>query len=264
MKRLKFLLLFMLIPSLCFGAVDLNGDADYILASDGASFDLIDDFSFSVWVNFGATVPSSGESYILSKTDFGEGKRVYHMTWEGGNGRWAMATGDVSGTSTGTYYVFSDTPATNTWHNLVYTYDTNRGNNNRWKFFINGVEKTLSSLSEPVSAIVNEDTPFMIGTSRSGGSFANQFAGKINEIYVFSKVISLTEKDTLAFSKVKRVGLQISSLNAYFPLDDFADGTVLNTDVGGYKDLSGNGNNGQGTDADNDSFNIAETVLTYP
>ena len=40
--------------------------------------------------------------------------------------------------------------------------------------------------------------------------------------------------------------------------------TALNTDVDGYKDLSGNGNNGQGVDANGNSTNIAEEVLSYP
>ena len=78
--------------------------------------------------------------------------------------------------------------------------------------------------------------------------------------------MSQLEIDLLAKSKVKGIPLQIqpSSLKLYLPLDDFADNTALDTTVDGYVDRSGNGNHGQGVDADGDSTNTAESVLSYP
>ncbi len=67
----------------------------------------------------------------------------------------------------------------------------------------------------------------------------------------------------LGTSKVKRMPHQISPANlvSYWPLDDLAEGTNINTQT--FLDRV-SVNNGTGVDSDADSDAIAEEVLSYP
>ena len=84
----------------------------------------------------------------------------------------------------------------------------------------------------------------------------------------YYSVAAITEDQTqinlLAKCKVKRMPLQIrpANLQGYWALDDLADGAGINGQS--FQDMSGNGNTGQGVDADEDSIAKAEEVLSYP
>jgi len=262
LKSLVVILL--LISSPCFGGVDLNGDADYIVIDDSASMDLSGVFSVSLWVNFDSVAATS---WLIGKTDFGQNKRTWHFYFEP-SGTDAIEFGiSPDGSSTGIiFYEWQQTPSTDTWINYVVTYNKNNGATERAKLYKDGVLQSTTVNVEGNPDVYDSDIPVAIGAGRSNGTYNSFLNGEIKEVYIWDGVeLSQTEATLLSDSKVKRIGHQIqpSSLVLYSSLDDFADGTDLNTDADGYKDSSGNGNHGQGVDADGDSLNIAETVLTY-
>ena len=90
------------------------------------------------------------------------------------------------------------------------------------------------------------------------------FNGTISDVAVWSVAITDDEIALLAQSRMKRMPLQIqpSNLKAYLPLDDVSEGTTINTKD--FIDMSGNGNNGTGSDAGGESIGEAETYISYP
>lgn len=231
-------------------AVDLNGDADYINCGD-LSLDLSSAWSVSAWVK----PDDPGGVNIALAVDFitNAGSDADHVgvgVQSSTIDDWKIATNgetpnDGSDVSYGTLY------------HLVLVYD-----GTKLILYVNANEDY--NVTPTGSNWQGADT-FLIGGHEPDD--ANMYwNGGINEVAVWSTQLSTGEISQLYKGKVKRMPLQIqpSSLVGYWPLDDYADGTALNTDADGYKDLSGNGNHGQGVDADNDSLNVAETVLSYP
>lgn len=93
---------------------------------------------------------------------------------------------------------------------------------------------------------------------------AQDHDGPIREVAMWSVVLSASERSLIENSKLRGMPLQVqpSNLIFYLPLDDHPNQAGINNLV--FKDLSGNGNNGTGVDANGDSAVIGETVLSYP
>ena len=131
--------------------------------------------------------------------------------------------------------------------------------------YVNGTKETVSISSSGLNNNVNVDSaePLLIGRRNLNGSLISYLNGGVNEVDIYNKELTQTDVDLLYASKVKRLPIQLSPV-AYYPLDQGSDGTALSTTADFYKDLSGNGNHGTGVDADGDSLNVAESVLSYP
>lgn len=252
--RIIFIFLLSILPFISWAGVDFNGDADWIDLGDSADYDPDNAFSTSIWVYSDANQSGRALSMMDDPT----------YSWIG-----AYLTGDsgrfigfarVGGTAYSVQGADNGDGFYNgAWHHVVTTFDRALGSN-RVKLYIDGVHEASNNAAD---GDVNTST----GGLELGrwGTATNYFNGKLNEFY-FWKGVALTqaEIDQLYASKGKRIGLQIqpSSLKVYLPLDDHPEGTALNTTV--FKDISGNGHDGTGTDVDGDSSTVAENLLTYP
>ena len=127
--------------------------------------------------------------------------------------------------------------------------------------YVDGVECSYDLTTNGTGSEDAHDGTWQIG-ARSADDSVN-FDGDIWECYYFDKVLSQAEITLLASSKVKRIGLQISNVLAYFPMDDEPDGTSFDGDtVSNYAGSI----NGTGVDGGNDAglTAVAESVLSYP
>ena len=248
MKVLKIFLLLLLICSTGFCSVDFNGDADYINVGQDTSFNL-QTLTISAWIK----IPTSpnGSNPILTH----------------GNGNWVLRTEstpvmqflDSHQSLIGT----SDTTITkNVWVHCLVTTSEN-GASDEFNFYLNGDADGSGIYNRDLTSGGTQDALIMADYGASLDEWGNS---AISDVALWNVVLTTQEIAILGKSRVKGMPLQIQpdKLVGYWPLDDFSDGTALNTDAGGYKDRSGNGNDGQGVDADNDSTNIAEEVLSYP
>jgi hypothetical protein len=87
---------------------------------------------------------------------------------------------------------------------------------------------------------------------------------QISEVKVWSIALTDAEMRNQILSLVKHYANQAqpSSLELYLPLDDNPIQTGINNLI--FRDLSGNGRNGTGVDADGDSAVVGESILSYP
>lgn len=266
LKFLKFLNKYLHFKPVLF-AIDLNGDADYVTFGDIAAIDTSTSLSVAGWFK----VNNITEDHTLA---------AKMLTFNTPNrGGFLLFFDDVSSATartniiriiiTGEINVLVDVETDNnailadTWYHVAFT--SVLGSGTGLRLYIDGVE-----VSDGASTTVNVDHDGQSEALRIGDTAAlasDNLKGSASEVGVWVGVIlTANEMLQLASSRVKGMPLQIqsSNLTVYAPLDDFANGTALNTDADGYKDRSGSGNHGQGVDADNDSTNIAEEVLSYP
>ncbi len=239
----------LLLTTVCWGAVDFNGDGDYIDIGDQAVHNS-NNISIMAWFN--ADVWTGSTRTIVGKFDSDQDDKGYTLFWQALNNSIEFDIGIGSGFIRAFWENFT---SIDTWHHIVGTYD-----GTTLRLYIDGTEKDTTGYS---GAITTETESLRIGAN--SGTANRFFNGKLSEVSIWSEALTAGEVFLLYNSKVKGMPLQIQPANlvGYWPLDDFSDGTVLDTSVDGYKDRSGNGNDGTGVDADGDSTNVAEQVLSY-
>ena len=268
MKKLCLLLLLFSFCFTCWAGVDFNGDADEILCGDIAAIDDATSLSGFAWVYH--------DSVTTDDTIFS----TVNVSADDGFWFWRDDAASASGRQD-TYSIYLDesgssdtvkvegaqsaSPAT-TWTHVAFTWKggTDGTNANEGlRLYINGVEDANSPAdSSAVTAIDSSTRELIIGNSLLGGK---EFIGGMTECAIWDTNLTAAEVSQLYNSKVKGMPLQIqpSSLVGYWSLDDYPSGAGT---ISGYtfKDQSGNGNDGTGVDADNDSDTIGETILSYP
>ena len=148
-------------------------------------------------------------------------------------------------------------------HCIVMTMD---GPNQSAKVYLDGVSQNIKVVEAGTPdnfANFQYDVPLLGRNVRT--AYDSFFDGRLYEMAVWNSILTETEANLYCNSYLKRIALQIDpdNLVGYWPLDDYPEGhgTLASTT---WKDLSGNGNDGTGVDADNDSDTVAESVLTYP
>lgn len=241
---IRALVIVMLLCSSGWGAVDLNGDADYITVSD-TGLSLNRNFSIAGWVY----ADVSDTMAIIGH----------------GCGAWLVRV--VSGlkfnfleSNVQSLLTSSTNFSAQTWTHFVFVMNTTGG----MGFYLNGVIDGTAGTSNNFSAVTC-DAQIGIDEDCSGCGNANYFNGKLSDLAIWDIEISADDALKLAKSRGKRMPLQIkpSNLIAFWPLDDGVDGSILNTASNFYKDIDST-NHGTATDADGDSLNSAELILTYP
>lgn len=253
MRKLLILLL-LLISAPCCAAVDLNGDADSINIGSGTSIDQLGPVTIYAVVNLD-TIDSTAR-YIFGSSDASNNPRIALFVESSNTVRLA-----VLGSNSLDRVGAGGSMPTGTTTTVICTWDGS-GTATNSHIYVNGSEITYATSGD--GSGFNDDS----GGNKTIGN-RNDLARPLNgKIYVFAlwnSVLSSTSISMLSNSGDIRLPLQIEPANlvAYYPLDDFSGGTALSTAAGGYKDLSGNGNNGQGVDANGNSLNVSEDVLSY-
>jgi len=227
-------------------AVNFNGDGDYLNCGTGVSCPSV--ITISAWVAWGGK--QNYNTIIAKRNSWGSDEwQVWTGTSGSGNaGKIAMG---YSGGFWYTNYVFTQDEITH----VVAIIRDDDGVDELW---INGAQQgiaTIAKIGSATTAVVN------VGANQNGNE---SWDGYINEVAVWDIALTAGEISLLFNSKLKRMPLQIqpANLKLYLPMDDHPEGAGINTAV--FRDLSGNGNDGTGVDADGDSTIESETVLSYP
>lgn len=262
MKKFVLTLMILLMSSVGWGAINLNGDADLLDCGDDVSVNVgSGDFSVGLWFNRASELTDQETMLIKGAFHIG-GKRYWILIDNASSDNVIFSIDDNSSAKqvSGTVTNMDD----GAWHHVLGVRD---GNNLR--MYIDGVEDAASPTD--ITGYGNLDQAFSLkigaGYNNNSSAIEGWFTGKLSEVYIWKGVaLSATEAALLGSSKVKRIGLQIqsSNLSFYSPLDEGSEGDALSTTSNFYKDISGNANHCTGTDANGNSTNTAETVLTYP
>ena len=232
------------------------GSADTMLQENAAS-------SISVWVyptgdgggNFGR---------IISKGTGGTGGDVFFIMGSGNALNFRVNGGTQLVRASSTLVV-----TRNDWNHVLCTWDGSTTASNVHIYVARALNNWISTevlyntTTNGATPTNNANNIIRIGNNQTG---SRTFDGKINELAVWTSVLSTQERLLLGISKIKRIPLQVSpsTLVAYWPLDESPDGVVSDTpDM--FRDLTGNGNNGNPTNfaGGTQPLGAAEEVLSY-
>jgi hypothetical protein len=158
------------------GAVDLDGDGDYVDCGNDPMFSITDAFTLSVWINWRAT--GATWQTVIAKGDnawrLARGADTQTMDFgftAGGDRGWQAAR------------TVTEVPL-GEWHHVTATYDTIDGA----KIYLDGV---LEGTNSDTAGITVGDYPVLIGeNAQATGRYWN---GLIDEVRVYSKTLTDVE-----------------------------------------------------------------------
>ncbi len=253
-KFLAIFLALMLGCSPCFGGVDFGLEYPVVDFCKGPEESIGSNLTLSAWVYRKAD--ENADEQIIAKDDHTFGEREFQFRISTGDKLQCIIfwSGNIS-TAESTAKI----PLT-TWTHVACSFD-----GETVKTFINGSPDGTNTDPND-GADTSTDMICLNGRCVNGGAIMLEGGYlTLSEVSIFSAALTAGKIKMLALSGVKRTPLQMPNLWAYYPLDDFADGTALNTNANAYKDISGNERHlSSCIDANSNGFNLAEQVLSYP
>ncbi len=251
MKWIIFLFLILSTP--VYGAVTLAGDADQINLKTNTGDS--DNTWISAWVKL-ENNSANQQVWARGRDGAGLGWSLY-LVWMNSSNKFQCGTvqnAPVVGRTVDSSTTVDDTT---TWTHVGCKFRAS----DEIQIYINGEAENSTGHT---NALRSSSEGIMVG--RLNGDFGNVSVDEFT-------VITFTGNDpgdglwkNLA-SRVRGTPLQYDvspfTLHSYLPLDNFSDGTNLDTSTDGYIDRSANANPGTGVDSDNDSSNLAGKILSY-
>jgi hypothetical protein len=164
------------------GALDFDGDGDYVDCGNDAIFNITDAFTLSVWINWRAatgdwqTVIAKGDDAWRLARGGGDTQTMDFGFTAGGDRGWQAAR------------TVSEVPL-GEWHHVAATYDTTDGA----KIYLDGV---LEATNPDNAGITVGDYPVFIGdNSQQVGRF---WDGLIDDVQIYREVLSEADISALA------------------------------------------------------------------
>lgn len=254
--RNSLIILFLLIPALCFGGVEFDGDDDVL--NCGTSDTLLpsgDPFTISAWL-YPITSGENNYGRIIARDNAGDTAGMAFLAFDP-----TALEYQTTGSTDMKRTTSAGCITLNTWNHILMTTDGSTTATNT-HIYVNNSECSYQQSVNGVSITDNTGAILKIGNRYDGGRTTD---GTLTEIAIYDSVLGSADIETLSSSRTKRIPLQVapSSLVAYWSLDDEPDGTSADGDT--FLDLSGNGNSCTGDDGANNTglTAYAEEVLTY-
>ena len=206
---LKWIVIFMLMTTPCFGGVTFDGANDGINLGDIDGFD--GEMTIAAWIRIHT---STDDSAILSQYDGVNANSAFIFRIDTtAHPSFVMNDGTAA-----VLVTCNPTITLNVWTHVAAVYN---GSTNT-DIYINGVEcSTYSSTSN--ANISNETTPIWIGRRKDANDEAD---GNYLEVTAWNKTLTPGQIGLLSQNRVIRFPLQISPANILidYPLDECSDG----------------------------------------
>ena len=174
--------------------INVTGKIDKCYSFDGSNdsvdlgtwFDLSnDDFSISLWANINSTAANKYVAMGFSQSG-NVGEPYWLFMHRADKGGWTLQT-DVGAVALATWPSISTGASASTWDHLVLVRNRTAGSLSIWR---NGTEYDDSSY-DPTFESDHSSGTLHIGNWYSGGNLS--FAGKIDEVGIFSKALTGSE-----------------------------------------------------------------------
>lgn len=254
MLKSLLLALFVLVCSSAWASVEFdNVDDELTCGSDSSIDDLpLADFSYSAWI------------YPESAGEGGAGRLISKRTLSSGVGGWTIFTADTNAirmitVDGGGVEADSDSADSsiswNAWHHVAMNYDQST---KTIDLYVDGTEVSYATQTAGTFDPDSDASGNMLMGNTLFVTDTRTFDGQINDVAIWTVLLTQEEITQLASSRVKGMPLQISPSNlvAYWPMDDQPDGTSDST----YRDVVGVSSTCTGTSG---TTAKAEEVLSY-
>ena len=211
------------------GALEFDGEDDYVEVEDSASLDLGSKLTFSAWIKLDSFPDNNRASIILSKYDTLDNQRSYMFFIRNTNNQISLRAVVADGTEYGKCNYDSIYPfQLDVFYHVAATYNNDAGDSNRWHLFVNGTEINHTVQSENSIIPKNSNAPLAIGKVFDGEHPSEPehfFEGVIDEVTIWDRALSSSE-----------LYARYSSPVAHWQFDEGKGTTAY--------DSSGNGNDG--------------------
>lgn len=219
------------------GAIEFDGDDDYLSFGDVNEMDQAGDFSLSMWFkresDVGDDTNHNTDNVLIAQSSGGNNDNL-ELGTSGNNLEHYMDT-----TGSDTERTLAVPGGINTdWNHVVLTYDVSAS---QVQYFYNGVLIGTDSATWSGNLDDSSGSPLTLGLARPGDNDWGDFDGFIDEFYLFESVIDQDAIDALSdASRVDPFGLNLGNLTV-------EDGSTLrlNSDGSGRSEfvtITSNGN----------------------
>lgn len=173
------------------------GNTEYLSITDASQsgLDFTSDFSISLWANFESL---TGDHFLVCKGDVNAGTRdVAYYLWPNANGRVDLRVSDDGTLTTGhnkSIRTADNAVTTTGWYHIVATWDASAADGS---IYINGSDATSTTNGTVGTSVNNSTDAFYIGARESNGSATSTFDGLMDEVGVWSRVLTSGEVSDL-------------------------------------------------------------------
>lgn len=181
------------------GALSFDGAGDYVEVGDTATFkwmhgaDNPSDFNFTISLWMQLDNPEPGDTYSLVSTEGGSSHTIGVGAWfedyptQGSRKLRLSIFNGVSANYVVSYYSPDNVyPYDTGWHYVVFTYDHSLANDNVI-IYVDGVEVSRGNKGAATPSTADSTYNLHIG---SNGNVLDEFAGKIDDVKIYKKVLS--------------------------------------------------------------------------
>ena len=191
------------------GSTALDGVDDFAQASDSV-VDTSKSFSISAWAR-----PTSSTKNGVVAAVTGTNSSAFGLYYDAASKRWVFGRTSADVSNPILYRASSkEAPINTAWTHLIGTYDANTGN---LELYVNGrLQQTTTSPTTPAWQAAG---PLTVGRGKYAGAFTGYFAGSLDEVNIWQRVLVAEEIPELVDSRL-RSGVVSSGVAAYWPLDN--------------------------------------------
>jgi len=256
-KQTGFIVIFLLVTSVCYGGADYDGVDDGFTCGSDTSLNPTTAVSVCAWINTdGNNTADDSQNIVDSRSDGQSNSHGWVLQYDstGAEDRVRFFIYDTAFRGGGTFGLTADT-----WHHLCGTWSAATGD---VQVYANGILRDTFSGHTTNIAYSGTHTTSIGFSKRSGDS--EFFNGTITDPAVWDVKLTTAQVLGLFSSQFKRLSLQTqpANLQAYWPIDRCADGVSCDTLT--FNDLSSNSNTCTADAGANTSLiGQEEKVLTY-
>jgi hypothetical protein len=199
------------------GSVALDGVDDYAESADPV-IDTSKSFTISAWAR-----PTAANKTGVVAAVSGTNSSAFGLYYDASAKRWVFARTSADVANPARYQATSkEAPVNGTWTHLVGTYDAATGS---LQLFVNGrLQQTTTS---PTAAAWHASGPLTVGRAKYAGVFTGNFAGSLDQIDLWQRVLVPDEIPGLVDPRRSTGGgdRPVVGTAAYWPLDNAIQGS---------------------------------------
>ncbi|GAA3542840.1 hypothetical protein GCM10022235_08280 [Kribbella ginsengisoli] len=199
------------------GSLALDGTDDYAEATEP-----VVDTSKSLTISAWARPTKAGQTGVIAAVA-GTNSSAFGLYYDASAKRWAFARSSADVKNPTLYRALStEAPVNGAWTHLIGSYDAATGS---LELLVNGrLQQTASS---PTAVAWHAAGPLTVGRAKYAGAFTGQFAGSIDQLQIWQRLLVADELPNLVEPRTGPSGNDriAAGTAAYWPLDNALQGS---------------------------------------